>query len=30
MTDTEEASESEFNTGSHHRNNAEPIEIKEQ
>lgn len=29
-SDTEEASESEFNTGSHHRTNAEPIEIKEQ
>lgn len=30
IPDTEEASESEFNSGSHHRNNAEPVEIKEQ
>lgn len=30
IPDTEEASESEFNSGSHHRTNAEPVEIKEQ
>lgn len=30
LLDTEEASESEFNSGSHHRNNVEPVEIKEQ